>query len=318
MGKPIGSGLEVRHLSSPTSPAAGHALLYPKSDGKWYTKDPAGVEAELGSGGGGGTGVTVGNTAPTSPVDGQLWYHTAQAALKTWVASVAEWRRTFADIQVSTTPPPNTWVGIQWLDTSTTPAVLKAYDGTNWVAPGAVISTTAPANPTNGQIWHDPTGLMPEQVAPVPVGSLMPYAGDAAPTGYLVADGGTFSSVTYPQLAVVVGDKYGPHSGTTYYLPDLRSRIPVGMSADVEFDAVGKTGGAKTHQLTEAEMPSHYHTTTTWGHPQPISATGGAFIRHTATDSIITYTINTNSKGGDAAHNNLQPYITLNYIIKAG
>lgn len=61
-------------------------------------------------------------------------------------------------------------------------------------------------------------------LATVPVGGLVAWAGgpgtDGIPPGWLAADGATFSSDDYPNLAAQVGDTFGVHSGTTYHLPN--------------------------------------------------------------------------------------------------
>lgn|SRR5512136_62918 len=104
---------------------------------------------------------------------------------------------------------------------------------------------------------------------------------------------------------------YGIGSSTTVNLPDFRGKVPVGYnSSETEFKFVGKSNGEKTHTLTTAEMPAHTHSVnmvsgTGWSGYVPLGATPGA-----------TYSGNTNSTGDGGAHNNLQPYLTVNYIIK--
>lgn len=89
-------------------------------------------------------------------------------------------------------------------------------------------------------------------------------------------------------------------------------RVLVGFDAtQQEFDALGETGGAKTHTLTTTEMPAHAHTeqlqggttgSTTGTHIMASTATGGS-LRSSAQSTV--------SVGGGAAHNNLQPYLCV-------
>lgn len=106
---------------------------------------------------------------------------------------------------------------------------------------------------------------------------------------------------------------YGVGDGTTTFnVPDMQGRIPAGRDSTdaVYFGGIGETGGEKTHVLTTAEMPAHTHTI-----PISTSPTSGTQIKG---DSTLTTgeTRNTGSAGTDAAHNNVQPYNVVNYIIK--
>lgn len=147
-------------------------------------------------------------------------------------------------------------------------------------------------------------------------GFIQMYAGDTAPTGWLMCDGSAVSRVNYSDLFAVIGTTYGSGDGsTTFNLPDLRGRVAVGYkSSDTSFDTLGETGGEKTHTLTTQEIPSHGHNST--AAPSDVaSGTTKQAILYKYTNAT-TYSAPTSTTGGGEAHNNLQPYIVTNYIIR--
>lgn len=153
-----------------------------------------------------------------------------------------------------------------------------------------------------------------------PVGSVISFAGASAPTDWLLCDGATVSRTEYASLFSIIGTTYGVGNGsTTFNLPNLKGRTVVGVdAAQTEFDALGETGGAKTHTLTVDQMPSHQHNT--GGSPGIYrnyigSGSSHAFLGAN-TSTTVSDPYNTSFTGGGQAHNNLQPYIVMNYIIK--
>lgn len=150
------------------------------------------------------------------------------------------------------------------------------------------------------------------------IGLVNAFAGTTAPGGWLLCDGAEVSRTTYSALFTVIGTAYGAGNGTsTFNLPNLKGRVPVGRdAAQTEFDVLGETGGAKAHTLTVAEIPSHVH-------DQYVTAAtgGGTGIRKDyvgdGTSQAYPQGITTGGTGGGGAHNNLQPYVVTNYIIKA-
>lgn len=162
-----------------------------------------------------------------------------------------------------------------------------------------------------GEIYQDDLTLPPS-------GTLLPYAGTTAPAYYLMADGSAVSRTMFARLFAVIGTTYGAGDGsTTFNVPDLRGRVIAGLkTGDSAFSTIGQTGGAKTHTLTTGEMPAHTHTSDSglvnaYGAGSPATAAWGSSIGF---GYGVAYA--TSSAGGGEAHNNLQPYIALNYIIK--
>lgn len=147
----------------------------------------------------------------------------------------------------------------------------------------------------------------------LPIGTILPFSGSTIPNNYLLADGSAVSRTTYSELFAIIGTTYGTGDGsTTFNLPNLKGRVPVGLdSNDTDFDILGETGGEKTHTLTTNEMPSH-------SHRLPISGTAGSddYLIHSYATANRVLLGETGAAGGGQPHNNLQPYIVQNYIIK--
>lgn len=155
-------------------------------------------------------------------------------------------------------------------------------------------------------------------------GEVRMFAGTSPPAGgWLLCRGQEVSRTTYADLYAIIGNTYGTGNGTsTFNLPNLKGRVAVGLdSGQTEFDTLGKTGGAKTHTLTAAEMPAHVHRV--GAYPSGAEAKGyglaggGGFSDRPWVDapSAPARAI-TEGAGGGGAHNNLQPYVVMNYIIK--
>ena len=161
-------------------------------------------------------------------------------------------------------------------------------------------------------------------IVALPTGAVLPFAGASAPSGHLLCFGQAISRSTYSGLFTAIGTVYGVGDGsTTFNIPDLRGRAVAGQddmggtsanrltdqSGGVDGDVLGDTGGAETHTLTTAQLAAHTH------------GKGAQFLDGTGPGGAGGAGENgdprdTESTGGNAAHNNVQPTIILNYIIK--
>jgi len=169
--------------------------------------------------------------------------------------------------------------------------------------------------------------------ARIPAGVMMPWGGAAntAPAGWLYCGPArNVSRTTYATLYGVIGIKYGAGDGTTFGLPTIQARAPVGVDGTADFADLGDTAGAPTLVLTSAMVPNSTGTITM--HNQAgatiLSAAGGVFAgfqgsastyhsHSTATAGANSYgTVNLTSEGGGAAHANNQPYLIFQFIIK--
>ena len=154
-----------------------------------------------------------------------------------------------------------------------------------------------------------------------PTGSVTAFAGSTAPTNWLLCNGTTVSRTTYAALFAICGTTYntGGEAGTDFRLPNLLGRVPVGLDAgQTEFDTLGETGGAKTHTLTTAQIPSHTHAQINFGVAPSAGGfpTANGFVQGGAGADAQGGGRGNGNTGGGEAHNNLQPYLVLNYIIK--
>ena len=150
-------------------------------------------------------------------------------------------------------------------------------------------------------------------------GMIVLDAGLAIPDGFLLCDGSAVSRTTYDNLFGAIGTTYGSGDGsTTFNLPNLKGKVAVGQdTGQTEFDVLGETGGVKTHTLTESEMPSHTHGFTNLRGLGTGSQTTGYSGITAGNDTSSTATpVITASTGSGSSHQNLQPYIVLNYLIK--
>lgn len=215
-------------------------------------------------------------------------------------------------------------------DTMTGPLTVPSLTITGQVGLGAT-----PDYGSSGQFMQsNGPGAAPSWATPtsLPSGVIMPFAGSAAPSGYLLCAGQAVSRTTFAALFTALGTTYGTGDGsTTFNLPDLRGRTPFGIDnmngtaanrvtsvgSGVSGTTRGAAGGAETVTLTAAQMPSHNHSDNETGYSDSPglgggSCGGGIVLRYGSGD----FATSTGAQGGSGAHNNMPPAIMLNYIIK--
>lgn len=159
----------------------------------------------------------------------------------------------------------------------------------------------------------------------IPTGTIMMFGAAAAPTGWVVCDGSEVSrTVTYDALFAVIGTTYGVGDGAnTFNLPNFKGRVPVGVGQGSTYangvDAAGTnfalaaTGGMEKHKLVTGELAAHTHAVKLY----TTGGSAGTFYVQALNNNVDTgSTQATNSTGSDTAHNNMQAYLVVNYIIK--
>ena len=229
--------------------------------------------------------------------------------------------------------------------------------GTNVTTPlGGGMGSITITVPGCVQIGAPNQPIGPAQVA-VPAGSGMPFFGNVVPDGWLLCNGAEISREDYAALFAAIGTTYGVGNGnTTFQLPDLRGRFPLGLdnmggtSADVvtatEADGLGGASGDESVALASNHIPSHEHvfaggydssagtnpyenirTTSRWHHVIDQSNFHSTpYVRYYGwvDNGIESYDPPGESTqypfitggGPGDAHPNMPPYLSLNYIIK--
>lgn len=162
-------------------------------------------------------------------------------------------------------------------------------------------------------------------VLAMPPGVIVPFAGSSEPVGWLRCYGQAISRASYAALFAVISTQYGVGDGsTTFNLPDLRGRTVIAMDnmgggtppnrvTAVEADTLGGVSGAESHTLTTSQIPAHNHQIL---RPSSNGSGGGTQWWQGNSVTNVTTIYTENNTGGGGAHNNMQPYIALNYIIK--
>ena len=166
-----------------------------------------------------------------------------------------------------------------------------------------------------------------------PTGSLTMWAGAVAspPTGWLACNGANVSRSTYSALFAVVGTSFGiGDNATTFGLPNLLNRFPVGAGDTYALAATGGSANAivvsHTHTATSTSVvtdPGHNHTYTSSGGALNLpngfgtGTSSGSFDSGSNVTSITVATTTTNSTEGSSGTNaNLPPYVAVGFIIK--
>lgn len=154
------------------------------------------------------------------------------------------------------------------------------------------------------------------------------FAGNFAPMGWAFCDGQIMPLSQNTALFALLGTTYGGDGKSTFALPDLQGRIPIAPSDGgngLSLRDLGQEGGSETVTLLQSEMPAHTHTVqaadsgTGLGNPSSAVFAAGARGRPPAygpsSATVPMSPMAISVSGGSQPHNNMPPYLTLNFVI---
>ncbi|MBL8228829.1 MAG: phage tail protein [Bryobacterales bacterium] len=156
------------------------------------------------------------------------------------------------------------------------------------------------------------------------IGEIRMFGGNFAPKGWAFCDGRLLAIATNSALFSILGTTYGGNGTTTFALPDLRGRVPMsfGNGPGLTPRVLGEMSGEENHTLISTEMPQHNHLVlcnnsgATGGRPGgTVPGVSGTSIYDAASDGSTMNPSMVQPSGGSQAHNNIQPYTVLNFII---
>jgi microcystin-dependent protein len=185
--------------------------------------------------------------------------------------------------------------------------------------------------------------MLAADVPVLPISATVPYGGTVLPASgqFAWADGSLIDRTTYAAFFSAVGHAYngGVDPGSNLVrVPDLRGRVPVGVDGVAgrlaALDALGQSGGAETHALTTPQLPIHDHKVSMLGrtdgaagaHSHSFPLSGGVKVQPQFAPAASDYTSlpasggwpdpRTIIEGGGQAHNNMQPFQVVNYLVR--
>jgi microcystin-dependent protein len=161
------------------------------------------------------------------------------------------------------------------------------------------------------------------------VGEIITFAGNFAPRGYAFCEGQLLAVSQNDALFSLIGTIYGGDGRTTFGLPDLRGRTPLGQGQGPGLSErrLGSKGGVESVTLTENQMPTH-------GHGGAPPATNNPAISSSPEGNVLAKSLDeiygegtsstlrlapssteVSAAGGSRSHNNMPPFLALNYCI---
>lgn len=157
------------------------------------------------------------------------------------------------------------------------------------------------------------------------IGQIILFAGNFAPRGWALCNGQLLPIAQNTALFSILGTTYGGDGQTTFALPDLRGRVPIhpGQGPGLSPYQLGQRAGTETVTLTTQQMPIHSHGFTPGCSTDPPNAQSPSNAVPAQLDTQTFGTEpnasmrpgNSTNAGGSQAHDNVQPYTCVNFVI---
>jgi microcystin-dependent protein len=155
------------------------------------------------------------------------------------------------------------------------------------------------------------------------VGQIIACGFNFAPAGWAICDGSLLPISEYETLFNLIGTTYGGDGQSTFAVPDLRGRVPIhnGQSPNGGSYIIGQSGGVETVTLNTNQMPRHSHPVRCSANPQNSADAGGSVLASTAGNQYssnapaVAMGPMVGSGGGSQPHDNMQPYLVVNWVI---
>ena len=151
------------------------------------------------------------------------------------------------------------------------------------------------------------------------------FAGNFAPRSWAFCNGQLLPISQNTALFSLIGTTYGGDGRTTTALPNLQGRAPMhpGRGPGLTSRRLGERVGVEQVTLSEAQMPNHTHTrravssqgNTDSPEGNAHADTGGVDVFQSVASNLVSMDSNLQNQGGGQPHNNMQPYLTINFII---
>jgi len=157
------------------------------------------------------------------------------------------------------------------------------------------------------------------------VGEIRMFGGNFAPAGWMFCDGTQLPISENDVLFTLIGTTYGGDGQETFNLPDLRGRVPLHQGTDPKGNnyTLGQNGGVESVTITTQQLPTHNHAfLASQAIAGQANASGNVTGQSSSIDWYIQDTPSVNMaanavapQGGSQPHENLQPYLCINFII---